>query len=486
MNQTTHANELAAGSTLQSKIEGSLAYLFADQVVRMRFEDLSPEALTWARMGILDTVGVTLAGSHEPCAVLISKALGLDAAVKTQPHPITGARVWGHPWVGTALDAAYINGTAAHALDFDDCNNTMGGHPSAPILPALFALAKVHHVSAKALMLAYIAGFEVETKLAMTVNFHHYTKGWHPTATLGVFGAAAACAKLLELDVEQTAVALALAASSAAGIKANFGTMTKPMHVGRCAREGLMAAMLAKEGYTANALSVFEHGQGFFEVFNGAGFYAPEKARSHWAKPWDIVEPGIAIKQYPCCGSTHPAVDCAIELFQEHRFNPQEIERIQIWIHTRRLTHTNRPMPQSELDAKFSVQYVVVRALLEGRVGIGHFEPKDFQSDEVLALLPKVQAEAYDDSMFEPSNHFAARVSVTLKSRNVYTKEVLQPHGRTSQNPLTTEQLKAKFDLCAQKVLTPQGVDLAYQWIESMESQSDAGSLEDIFAAHLK
>jgi 2-methylcitrate dehydratase PrpD len=247
-----------------------------------------------------------------------------------------------------------------------------------------------------------------------------------------------------------------------------------------------MAAMLAKEGYTANALSVFEHGQGFFEVFNGAGFYAPEKARTHWARPWDIVEPGIAIKQYPCCGSTHPAVDCAIELFQEHRFAPQDIERIHIWIHARRLTHTNRPHPQSELDAKFSVQYVVVRALLEGRVGIGHFEPKDFQSSEVLALLPKVQAQAYDDTMFEASNHFAARVSVTLKGGQVFTTEVLQPHGRTSKNPLTKEQLKAKFDLCAQKVLTPKGVELAYQWIESILTQSDAGSLEKIFAAHLK
>ena len=510
MNQTIHATENHAGKSDQSNIERSLAYFFADHVTRLRFEDLSLEALTWARMGILDTVGVTLAGSQEPCAVLISKALGLMASApgvaqpnpsaRASAHPDVGAdvradvrsnpsavaSVWGHHWAGSPLDAAYINGTAAHALDFDDCNNTMGGHPSAPILPALFALAKVHPVSAKDLMVAYIAGFEVETKLAMTVNFHHYTKGWHPTATLGVFGAAAACSKLLRLDVEQTAVALALAASSAAGIKANFGTMTKPMHVGRCAREGLMAAMLAKEGYSANALSVFEHDQGFFEVFNGAGFYAPEKARTHWARPWDIVEPGIAIKQYPCCGSTHPAVDCAIELFQEHRFAPQDIERIQIWIHARRLTHTNRPHPQSELDAKFSFQYVVVRALLEGRVGIGHFEPKDFQSNEVLALLPLVQARAYDDTMFEASNHFAARVSVTLKGDKVLTKEVMQPHGRTSKNPLRTEQLKAKFDLCAQKVLTPKGVDLAYQWIESMLMQSDAGSLEEIFVANLK
>jgi 2-methylcitrate dehydratase PrpD len=220
MNQTSHASELNAGQSDHSNVERSLAYFFADHVARLRFEDLSQEALMWARMGILDTVGVTLAGSHEPCAVLISRALGLTAAAQGELQPSASANavasVWGHHWVGSALDAAYINGTAAHALDFDDCNNTMGGHPSAPILPALFALAKVHPVNAKDLMVAYIAGFEVETKLAMTVNFHHYTKGWHPTATLGVFGAAAACSKLLGLDVEQTAVALALAAARAA------------------------------------------------------------------------------------------------------------------------------------------------------------------------------------------------------------------------------------------------------------------------------
>ena len=186
------------------------------------------------------------------------------------------------------LNAALINGTASHALDFDDCSNTLGGHPSAPILPALWAIAPGS--SGKAFIAAYAAGFECETRLARAVNFHHYEKGWHPTATLGTFGSAAACAHLLALNVEQTATALALAASMASGIKANFGTMTKPFHVGHTTRNGLLAALLAKEGMTAN-IGALEHTQGFFAVYNGAGNFKPERfwkigaSRSTWSIP---------------------------------------------------------------------------------------------------------------------------------------------------------------------------------------------------------
>jgi len=482
------SNESQVSSHLNqssSEHQNSLAYFFAQGICELRYEDLPLKAIEWAKMGILDTVGVTLAGSHEACATLIAKALSLHPQISGE-RVGAQASVWGHNIRCSDLDAALINGTAAHALDFDDCNNTMGGHPSAPILPALFALAECTPCDAKDLITAYIAGFEVETKLAMTVNFYHYTKGWHPTATLGVFGAAAACSKLLGLGVEQTATALALAASSAAGLKANFGTMTKPMHVGRSAKEGLMSAKLAQMGYTANAQSVFEHQQGFFEVFNGTPHYDRQKALDHWGKPWDIVEPGIAIKQYPCCGSTHPAIDAAIQIKLDHAYEIHQIKGVRVWIHARRLTHTNRPEPNSELDAKFSLQYVVLRALMEGRVGIQHFEQEHYRDPRILALLPHVEAQAYDDQMFDPSNHFAAKVELTLLDGTVFESQVLQPHGRTSANPLSAFQLREKFELCAQRVLTDEGVRRAYQWIEQLEHQVDAGQLGQIFWNHLK
>src|SRR5882672_6605866 len=240
----------------------TLTQELAKRINALRYEDLPPEAVHWAKVGILDTVGVTLAGVREEMTRIVEGTTRGSSG----PSLIFG----GTRRVGT-LEAALVNGAASHALDFDDCNNTIGGHPSAPVLSALFALADDIGAGGQDFLTAYVVGFETETKIGLGVNMYHYTKGWHPTATLGVFGAAAACASLLRLSAAQTATALAIAASFASGIKANFGTMMKPLHVGHCARNGLYAALLAREGYTANAKTVFEHKQGFLDVFNGPG-----------------------------------------------------------------------------------------------------------------------------------------------------------------------------------------------------------------------
>src|SRR5215218_4391133 len=252
----------------------------AGRIKALRYEDLPPAAIHWAKIGILDTVGVTLAGSGDPSATIVAGVLTSGG-----PSLILGS----NKRVGY-LDAALVNGTASHALDFDDCNNTLGGHPSAPIVPALFALADEIGGSGRDFIAAYVAGFETETKISMGVNFYQYTHGWHPTSTIGVFGAAAACAKLLKLDDERTAVALAIAASLASGIKANFGTYVKPLHIGHCARNGLFAALLARDGYNASAVA-FEHKEGYFEVYKGTGNYDAEKILPAWANPLDIVTP---------------------------------------------------------------------------------------------------------------------------------------------------------------------------------------------------
>ncbi|MDB5804307.1 MAG: hypothetical protein JWN73_1629 [Betaproteobacteria bacterium] len=445
-----------------------LAQQFGALVAAMDYDDLPPEAVHWAKVGILDTAGVTVAGAREPCAALLTKAL----TPASGPSALFGLR--GRV---RALDAAMINGTASHALDFDDCNNTMGGHPSAPVLPALFALADEARVDGKKFVAAYVAGFELETKIAMSVNFHHYMKGWHPTATLGVFGAAAACARLLDLDAAQTAVAVALAASSAAGIKANFGTMTKPFHIGRCASEGLLAAKMAQAGYTANAARVFEHEQGFFEVYNGAGNYDAQRGIDAWASPLDIVRPGIAIKQYPCCGSTHPAVDVAIELSHAHKFREEDIAEVNIWTHQRRLKHTNRPDPNSELDAKFSVQYVVARALLDASVTLAHFEDKAYMDARVRRLLPRVKAAPYGDAQFSPDNHFGGEVQVRLRDGRVLSGKTEQPAGRTSDNPLSARALRDKFAHCATPALGEAKVNAAYDAIQQIETLDDVRAI---------
>src|SRR5438093_3766687 len=183
----------------------------AERIGAITLDDLPAEAVAWTKAAILDTVGVTLAGAGEPCAQIVERVLAAN--------PGSGeCLIFGTGRRAAALDAALVNGTAAHALDFDDVSNSLGGHPSAPILPALFALGEVLDCTGRDFIAAYVAGFETETRIARGVHFHHYEKGWHPTATLGVFGATAACCHLMGLDPERTAKALAIATWLASGL----------------------------------------------------------------------------------------------------------------------------------------------------------------------------------------------------------------------------------------------------------------------------
>ena len=452
-----------------------LAHELARRSAALRFEDLPAQAVAFAKVGILDTVGVTVAGSTEPCARIVGE---VAAGGANQGKSL----VFGTAARAGALDAALINGTAAHALDFDDCNNTLGGHPSAPILPALFALADERPVDGRAFITAYVAGFETECKLASGVNFHHYNKGWHATATLGVHGTAAACCHLLRLDAARTATALALASSLASGLKANFGTMTKPLHVGHCARNGLFAALLAARDFTANA-GAFEHNQGFLDVFNGPGTYDVASMLADWGAPFDIVMPGIAIKQYPCCGSTHPALDVMLDLVRTHDLEPDRIARIDAFIHARRLEHTNRPDPQGDLAAKFSVQYCVARALTDRTIRIEHFEGEAFRDPAVRAVLPRVHAAAYTEAQFPADKHLGAEVRVTTIDGRVLAGKTDEALGRTSANPLPADRLREKFENCIARALPPSRAPALADMIERLDTVGDMRMLSALLEA---
>jgi 2-methylcitrate dehydratase PrpD len=443
-----------------------LARELARRSAALRFEHLPADAVKWAKIGILDTVGVTLAGCGEECARIARRLAGNGGQ----------SLVFGTSERTSVLDAALVNGVAAHALDFDDMNNTLGGHPSAPILPALFALADERPVTGRALIAAFVAGFETECKLGRGVHFHHYTKGWHPTATLGVFGAAAAACNLMQLDEERTAIALAIAASLASGIKANFGTMTKPLHVGHCARNGLYAALLAEQGFTANP-GVFEHNQGFLDVFNGKGTYDVDRILAHWGEPFDIVEPGIAVKQYPCCGSTHPALEVMLDLVRRHDLKPANVARIDSWIHARRLEHTNRPDPQSGLAGKFSVQYCLARALTDRAIRIEHVAGDAWSDASVRAVLPRVHAAAYTTAQFPEDNHYGAEVKVTTTDGNVVAGKIDEAAGRTSGKPLPRERLREKFDNCVARALPRSRAPALADLIERLDTVADVRSL---------
>jgi 2-methylcitrate dehydratase PrpD len=311
---------------------------------------------------------------------------------------------------------------------------------------------------------AYVAGFESGTGIGRGVNFYHYEKGWHPTATLGIFGAAAACGRLLKLSDEQLATALSICVSLSAGVKANFGSMTKPLHVGTAARNGLFAVLLAREGFTASG-DAFEQSQGFFELFNGPGNYTADRITANWANPLDILKTGISIKQYPCVYSVHAAVDAAILLRNRSSLNHEQISDVEVCMHQRRLLpHTMRPAT-SGLNAKFSLPYIIARALIDGRLAIEHFEGDAYAEPAVQVLMNKIHTKPH----FDNDKDYSGSVTVAFKDGIQRSEYVLAPRGRGPEYPLSDEDLKLKFENCASRLLPMDTVESLYRQLKDLE-----------------
>jgi 2-methylcitrate dehydratase PrpD len=437
-----------------------------------------------AKVAILDTIGVALAAVREPIAAVLreySMANGAEpvdpeeAISKSRPAGAGAARdrvlsratVIGLGLRGPPAVVALLNGALAHALDFDDISDTMGGHPSVPMLPAALALAETTGASGKELISAYVAGYEVETKIAKGLNFMHYEAGWHPTSTLGVFGATAASSKLLKLDKDATERALAIACSMSAGIKGNFGSMMKPFQVGQAAQSGVVASQAASLGMTASP-NAFEGRQGFAEVYNGPDNYDLRAIVETLADPWDLYEPGLVIKQYPCCGSTHPVVDAALALRSEHLISPEEIDSIEVWLHPRRLRHTDRPDPRGGLESKFSVQYAAAIALAEGEVRLRHFADDALEDPMLRSLLGKITAKALPEERWGPE-HFAGEAQIRMHDGKQYFRRVEKAKGRGTRLALSRQEVDAKFIDCATRALSPEQADRLLSQLRQLE-----------------
>ena len=452
--------------------EMKLIQKLAQRVHAFDKRQLTKASVAQAKTCILDAVGVTLAGFQEPCTQILLKTPG----VATAAGP---SLIFGTAKRTSALDAAFINGTASHALDFDDFSGIMGGHHSVPLVSTVLALAEERGASGEDLIAAYVIGVEVEIRLARAVNFYHYDKGWHPTATLGVFGAAAAASHLMKLDLSQTTMALGIAASLASGLKANFGTMTKPLHIGQCSRNGLLAALLAENGFEA-AADIFEHPQGFLNVFNGPGNFDIDKLFENWGSPWEIEAKSIGLKQFPCCGSTHPAIAMALKLRREEQIAGANISGIEIQPHGRRLRHTNTPHPQTSLEAKFSVQYVVARALRDGAVRLKDFEGDAHFNSEIQRLLDLTKASPHPDMADESDEQWGAEVIVTLKDGKRLSRRINNLVGRGGDDPMSSEELWDKFSDCAKRSLPREQIAPLFERLETLETVAEISQVTQL------
>jgi 2-methylcitrate dehydratase PrpD len=437
-------------------------------LAELTLDDIPPTAAGRATNSILDTLGVMLPGLQESAARIAAQLASADRAAPVASQIGTGLR--------TSMEwAAFLNGISGHVLDYDDVSYAIIGHPSVAVLPAVLAVAEATGASGADVLVAYVGGVEVMSKVARALGERHYLAGWHMTATAGSIGSAAAAAKLLGLDPHGIQAALGVAASSAAGLRLNFGTMTKPYHAGQAGRGGVTAARLAAAGFTSGA-EVFDGPQGFFAAY-GADSASPVDGLG-LAEPFELESPGFGIKRYPCCYGTHRALDGLLSLVEQHGISAPDVEQIEISAPPGELEPLIHPRPRSGLEGKFSMQYTLSAALLDGGVGLSSFSDEMVNRPAIRALLPRIDVQPFVPGSAESVEGMAggaghARVAVCLHDGRRFEERVRYARG-APENPVSTPEVIAKFRDCAAGRLTE---DQANRAIDQVVGLRDAENL---------
>jgi len=417
-----------------------------------------------AARAILDTVGVTLAGASEPAARILRQVVVPDA---TGPCIVLGTDARGR-----APAAALANGTAAHALDFDDMCFVSLAHPSAPLVSAALAAAETVGASGPALLDAYVVGFEIEGRLGRTMNPLHYERGWHCTSTLGTIGAAAAAARLLRLDTTGAGHALAIAASEASGLKENFGTMVKPLHAGLAARNGVLAALLAQAGMTASADAI--HGaQGFLVALSSRRDGAAlDEAAADLGARWEILDTGITVKLYPSCAATHPMLDVLLDLKREEGFAGEDVTAIEVGVDAITPTVLIHDRPATGLQAKFSMPFCAAAAAVRGYVGIETFEDPVVHDREIDTVRARVKMHV-DESLDASAPALTqARVRLSLRDGRVLTRTASGARGYP-ERPASDRDRAEKFIACAARAMSESEATHALEAVLGIDGVED-------------
>ncbi|WP_142250563.1 MmgE/PrpD family protein [Bradyrhizobium sp. UNPF46] len=436
----------------------------ADFVAGLVSSDLPDRCREAARTGIIDCVGVMIAGAREQPVRIVSAMLATSTQNDGAPEIPAGRNL-------AAPDAALVNGVAAHVLDYDDV--AIAGHPSAVLVPAILAEGWSLGANGSDALAAYVAGYELWAQVLALEPGHLHERGFHPTAIMGTLATAAACARLRKLDREKTAHAIAIAASLAAGLVANFGTMTKSLHAGRTAQSGVLAARLADQGFTGS-LDVLEHRTGFLRAHSPSGAPNIENGTIDIGKNWRLAELGVCVKRYPTCYATHRSIDAMLGLVNRHKLKPDDVREIRVHTGTTQKLMLRNTNPQTGLEAKFSMEFAMASALIAGRVSLSELTDEFVSRPDVGATFAKVRCTTTDEIMvgdqpFAPSD----QVSVVLASGEVLQHDPVVYAKGSWQRPLSREELKEKFMDCATRVFERgQAADLFEQlWnLEELDS----------------
>jgi 2-methylcitrate dehydratase PrpD len=430
-------------------------------VTDVSYEKIPSKAIDTAKTAILDCLGVALAGSKEEDAKICAQIARQECAREE-------ATVIGQKLKTSALHAALANGTAAHALDFDH-SFTLMGQPTAPIIPAVFSLGDSLGASGRQIIEAYAAGFEVTGKLAYSLRDTPHD-GWHAPSTLGSFGAAAACAKLLRLNSSQIEMALGITASMASGIVGNFGTMTKPLHVGLGARNGVLAARLAQSGFTANAQAI-ESGFGFYKTLHPTALIQ-EQPLEELGRSYALVSDGIRIKPYPCGGLTHQAIDSVLEFRAKHGISADAVEAIDVAVTKHTFERIVFRVPQTGIQGKFSMNYLLARAIIDGKIGLNVFTDEAVRDAQVLKLGERVQMRLDPNLKSSGPGGRPCQVTVRLKNGQAYSRDAEHAKGGP-EFPMTEAELKTKFMECACQAISASAAERTLESVERLDTLQD-------------
>lgn len=417
----------------------------AAYAARTSFDDLTGETRSRATKVVVDTIASMIAGGQSDTADVLRRYASLPGNAGG-----TGARrpVGAKSGAVSPEAGAFISGTLGHALDYDDVLLTMPGHPSAVVLAAVLFAAPDKRLSGQDALLAYALGVNVASAVGQALGHGHYVRGFHTTATASVFGAAAAAGRRFGLDETQVRLALGIAASTAGGLQRQFGTMTKPFHSGHAARNGLFAAQLAALGFTSNP-SVLEAPRGFLEVY-GDEHSSPDNAPTLGA-PSAFDDPGVALKKYPCCGAIHRAIDAMLDLRSKHDLSGADTESIRCSVPPGALRALLYSNPADGLQAKFSMEYNLAAALVDGSITLASFHDERVSRPEIVELYPKMTIEEVAE--LSPSSGGVGmdgfiRIQLALRDGRVVAAEVSHPRG-SPQRELSWDELRQKFDDCA-------------------------------------
>jgi len=409
-------------------------------IARLKYQALPPAVIGIIKQGFTDCIGVMLAGSREPVAVAVERVLRAD-------QPTGPANLYFSPKRSSAPAAAWINGTASHALDYDDVA-LKGCHPSAVLVPAILAEAQALNRSGRDMLVAYAAGYEVWAELIARERGNYQRKGWHPTGIFGAVGAAAACASLHRLNPAKAAHALGAAVSEASGVMSNLGSMVKPTHPGKAAASGIYAARFAAAGIAATP-DALEHAQGFLAALSPAGDFDVNTPPRMPPKQWQLEMQGLSIKQYPVCYRAHRAIDAMLGLLRSQPVAVKDVAEIRVSFSNSHLVILKNHSPKTAIAAKFSIEFALACALLNQRVGLRDLTDKFVRSAAVRDLMKRV---AIDINPVEEAgtSGYAPYDTVQLKIANGTVLDSAQVrHAKGDpQAPLSADELWAKFEDC--------------------------------------